>query len=163
MTSRAAIKYTRSRRYVRGCAMACTALALGALPALAQTPPAAPAAAEAAAPAQSKAQIDALLAAPDKVVVLDVRRPDEISKIGGFPAYLNIQAADLDRSLAYIPRDRKIITVSNHAARARKAAALLSEKGFQVAGAAGAQDYEAQGGKLAGKAVVTAAAATAAK
>jgi gluconolactonase len=159
MSNRAASQYSRSRQYVRGCAMACAALVLASSPALAQTPAApASAAAEPFAPILKKAEIDALLASPDKVVVLDVRRPDEISAIGGFPVYLNIQAAELDRHLAYIPRDRKILTVSNHAGRAGKAAALLARNGFQVAGAAGAQDYEAQGGKLTGRAIVAAAA-----
>jgi gluconolactonase len=138
--------------------MACVAFALGASGAFAQTPPAPrPAAAEAAAPALDRAQIDALLATPEKVLILDVRRADEISAIGGFPAYLNIQAAEIDRFLAFIPRDRKIVTVSNHAARARRAAAVLTAHGFQVAGAAGAQDYEAQGGRLTGRKTVAAA------
>jgi len=41
-----------------------------------------------------------------------------------------------------------IITVSNHASRAGRAADLLQKNGFNVAGAAGAQDYEAEGGAL---------------
>jgi rhodanese-related sulfurtransferase len=95
-----------------------------------------------------RAEIDALLAQPSTVLVLDVRRPDEIAAIGGFPAYLSIQAGDLQKHLFAIPRDRVIVTVSNHAARARRAAQLLETNGFNVAGAAGAQDYEAEGGTL---------------
>ncbi|QJU58355.1 rhodanese-like domain-containing protein [Sphingomonas sp. AP4-R1] len=116
-----------------------------------QTPPLT--AAEAAIKVLDRAQVDALLAKPDKVLVLDVRRPEELSSIGSFPVFLNIQNADLERSLGYIPRDRQIITVSNHAHRAIRAAALLTGKGFRVAGAAGVQDYEAQGGTLSGKKV----------
>ena len=41
-----------------------------------------------------------------------------------------------------------IITVSNHASRAGRAADLLQKNGFNVAGAAGVQDYEAEGGAL---------------
>lgn len=137
---------SRTTQHPRRWAMACAALFLGASTVIAQPAPAP--AVQAAAPALDRAQIDALLAVPDKVVVLDVRRPDEISAIGGFPAYLNIQADDLERRLAYVPRDRKILTVSNHAGRAKKAAELLKPNGFQVAGAAGAQDYAAQGGEL---------------
>lgn len=95
-----------------------------------------------------RADIDALLAQPSNVLVIDVRRPDEIGSIGGFPVYLNVQAGDLEKRLAAIPRDRVIITVSNHAARAGRAADLLQKNGFNVAGAAGAQDYEAEGGAL---------------
>jgi rhodanese-related sulfurtransferase len=96
----------------------------------------------------TRTQLDGLLAYPDQVLIVDVRRPDEITSIGGFAAYLSIQARDLDAGAAFIPRDRTLITVSNHAGRALKAADALLAKGFKVAGAVGAQDYEAEGGKL---------------
>ena len=106
-------------------------------------------------PATSKAHIltvaelDALLAKPERVLLVDVRRPDEVSSIGGFPVYLSVQASDLEKSLAWIPKDRTIVTVSNHAGRAGKAADLLSSKGFKVAGAVGAETYEKEGGRIA--------------
>lgn len=96
----------------------------------------------------TRQQLDGLLTYPDQVLIVDVRRPDEISTIGGFPTYLSVQAKDIDSGAAYIPRDRTLITVSNHAGRALKAADALLAKGFKVAGAVGAQDYEAEGGKL---------------
>ena len=96
----------------------------------------------------SRAEIDALLAKPSQVVVIDVRRPDEVVSKGSFPVFLNIQIKELENSLAYIPKDREIITVSNRAHRAGAAADLLTSKGFKVAGAAGSQDYEDQGGKI---------------
>ena len=129
-------------------------LGLTASIAFAQQPPAASPAAPAAQEWKYKtkelnrAEIDALLAKPNKVVVLDVRRPDELTKIGGFPVYLSIQAKDVEQNLAYIPKDRTIITVSNHAHRAGAVGDLLTSKGFKVAGAAGSQDYEAQGGVI---------------
>ena len=73
------------------------------------TPPAAavpPATAPAAAPAYkakspklNRAQLDALLATPDQILIIDVRRPDELTKNGGFPVYLSIQAKELEKSL----------------------------------------------------------------
>ena len=96
----------------------------------------------------NRAEIDSLLAKPSQVVVIDVRRPDELTSKGGFPVYLSIQIKDLENSLAYIPKDRQIITVSNRAHRAGAAGDLLTGKGFKVAGAAGSQDYEEQGGKI---------------
>ena len=96
----------------------------------------------------SRQQLDGLLAYPDQVLLVDVRRPDEITSIGGFPAYLSVQAKDLESGAVFIPRDRTLITVSNHAGRALKAADALLAKGFKVGGAVGAQDYEAEGGKL---------------
>jgi rhodanese-related sulfurtransferase len=97
----------------------------------------------------NRAQLDALLAKPESVLLIDVRRPDEITSIGGFAAYLSIQSKDLDKQIAAIPRDRTIVTVSNHAGRAIKAANALAARGFTVAGGVGAQDYEAEGGTLA--------------
>jgi len=96
----------------------------------------------------TRADLDALLAQPDRTLVLDVRRPDELQSIGGFPAYLSIQSGELEKYLRVIPKDRQIVTVSNHASRATRAAELLQKNGFTVAGAVGAQDYEAEGGTL---------------
>ena len=96
----------------------------------------------------TRAEIDALLAKPDQTLIIDVRRPDEITSNGGFPVYLSIQLADLEKSLAFIPKDRTLIAVSNHAARGGRAADILAKAGFKVAGAAGAEDYESQGGTL---------------
>ena len=72
----------------------------------------------------NRQQLDGLLAYPDQVLIVDVRRPDEITTIGGFPAYLSVQAKDIDSGAVFIPRDRTLITVSNHAGRALKAAEL---------------------------------------
>jgi rhodanese-related sulfurtransferase len=99
----------------------------------------------------TNAEFDAYLAHPEKVLVLDVRRPDEVSTIGGFPVYLSIQNKDLKAHLSEIPRDRPIITVSNHAGRAGFAADTLSDAGFKVLGAVGADVYQKNGGTLAAK------------
>lgn len=96
----------------------------------------------------SREELDKLLAQPGKVLFVDVRRPDEVSDVGGVPVYLSVQVDELEKNLAWIPRDRVVVTLSNHAKRAIKAADLLTAKGFKVAGAAGAQTYEQQGGKL---------------
>jgi rhodanese-related sulfurtransferase len=99
-------------------------------------------------PKLNRDEIDALLAKPEQVLIIDVRRPDEQTAIGGFPVYLSIQSKDLENRLSFIPKDRIIITVSNHAHRAGAAADLLASKGFHVAGAVGVKDYEAEGGTL---------------
>ena len=118
---------------------------LAAAAAFGQQPAAAPAS---KAKVLTRAEFDQLLAGQGRVLLLDVRTPAEIAQNGGFPVYLNIQAADLEKHLAEIPRDRPIVTVSNHAHRAGIAADLLASKGFKVAGAIGAQVYESKGGKL---------------
>ncbi len=96
----------------------------------------------------SRTEVDALLADPAHVVFIDVRRPDEITTCGGLGVYLSIQVKDLEASLAFIPRDRKVVTISNHAVRAWRSADLLAGKGFNVVGAVSAEDYAAAGGTL---------------
>jgi rhodanese-related sulfurtransferase len=96
----------------------------------------------------SRAQFEALLTQPEKLLIIDVRRPDELTKIGGFPVYLSVQMKELESSTAWIPKDRTIVTVSNHAARSGRAADFLVSKGYRVAGTVGAQTFEEQGGKL---------------
>jgi rhodanese-related sulfurtransferase len=96
----------------------------------------------------TREEFDALAAKPDQILIIDVRRPDEVTSNGGFPVYLSIQAKDLEKSLAWIPKNRTIITVSNHAARGAVAADLLTKNGFNVAGTIGAQTYKQDGGKL---------------
>jgi rhodanese-related sulfurtransferase len=100
-------------------------------------------------PKLNRAQLDALLAKPDQLLIIDVRRPDELTKIGGFPVYLSVQSKQIENGLAFIPKDRDIVTVSNHAGRAGAAGDQLTAKGFKVIGAVGAQNYEEEGGKLA--------------
>ena len=97
----------------------------------------------------TRAEFDDLFAKPDRILIIDVRRPDEIKDVGGFPVYLNIQIGELEKSLDWIPKDRTIITVSNHAARGGRAADILAKNGFNVAGTIGVQTYEKDGGTLA--------------
>jgi len=80
----------------------------------------------------TNAEFDGYLAHPEQVLLVDVRRPDEVSTIGGFPVYLSIQIKDLK-------------------ARAGSAADTLSDAGFKVIGAVGADTYQKDGGKLAVK------------
>ncbi len=96
----------------------------------------------------SREELDKLLADPGKLLLIDVRRPDEISKIGGLPVYLNVQLDQLEKSVAWIPRERAVVTISNHAVRAGHAADFLRSRGFKVAGVVGVQTYEQQGGIL---------------
>ncbi len=126
-------------------------------------PPAAPTAAPAAAPAVTpandpaytyktqrlnRAAVDAVLSKPEQALILDVRRPDELTKIGGFPVYLSIQSSDVQKSLGYIPKDRLIIVVSNRAHRAGAVGDILHGLGYNVIGATGVLDYQDEGGVL---------------
>lgn len=95
----------------------------------------------------SRAEVDGFLSRPDSVIFIDLRRPDEFIKFGSFPVFLSVQLKDLDKQLAWVPKDRQIVTVSNHAQRAGIAGDLLTSKGYNVVGATGAEEYEALGGK----------------
>jgi rhodanese-related sulfurtransferase len=99
-------------------------------------------------PVLSRAQFEALLSTPQDLLILDVRQPDEVTRIGGFPVYLSAQLADLEENLAWVPKDRQIVVISNHAVRAIRAGDLLTAKGYNVAGSLGVQTYEEEGGKV---------------
>jgi rhodanese-related sulfurtransferase len=96
----------------------------------------------------TNAEYDALAAHPESLILVDVRRPDEVTAIGGFPVYLSIQLKDLGNSVAWIPKDRTVVLVSNHAGRGGGGADSPASKGFKVAGAIGAQTYEKAGGTI---------------
>lgn len=96
----------------------------------------------------TNAEFDKLAAKPEKLLIVDVRRPDELTAIGGFPVYLSVQIKELENSTAWIPKERQIVVVSNHAGRGAKGADILAAKGFKVAGAIGAETYEQAGGKI---------------
>ena len=53
----------------------------------------------------TRGEFDALQAKPQQLLIIDVRRPDEITSMGGFAVYLNLQPADLDAQLDLIPRE----------------------------------------------------------
>lgn len=96
----------------------------------------------------SPVELAGLFSTVDHVLMIDVRRPDEIKQAGGFPVYLGIQLEELENSLPWIPRERTIVTVSNKAFRGSRAADILTRNGFKVAGAISVHTYKAQGGKL---------------
>jgi hypothetical protein len=96
----------------------------------------------------TRAEVDGLLATPEKVVFIELRRPDQVTADGGFPVYLAILSKDLEKNLAYIPKDRTIVTVGLHARFGGAAGDLLVSKGFKVAGAVGLEDYIKEGGTI---------------
>jgi rhodanese-related sulfurtransferase len=128
-------------------------------PAAAPSATPAPAAAPAVTPANdpaytyktlrlNRAAVDAVLSKPEQALILDIRRPDELTKIGGFPVYLSIQTSDVQKSLGFIPKDRLIIVVSNRAHRAGAVGDILHGLGYNVVGATGVLDYQDEGGVL---------------
>jgi hypothetical protein len=82
------------------------------------------------------------------VKIILALRPHEIQSIGGFPVFLSIQWATSKSTWPKFLRMGTSSPVSNHAVRAVRVADLLANKGFNIAGAVGAQTYEFEGGKL---------------
>jgi rhodanese-related sulfurtransferase len=149
-----------------------TALSLGSATAGAQEAASAPAAAASAyvpppwtykTKQLTRNQVDALLGNPKKLLIIDLRRPDELVKYGSFATYLNLQVKDLPELLDYIPKDRTILTVSNRAHRAGAAGDILTSHGYKVAGAIGSEDYREAGGTIVKVAVPAPAASAASK
>ncbi len=67
---------------------------------------------ERAVPEAPRAEGDRLaeLLASDDFLLLDVRRPDEIERLGTVEGYLNIPIEELADRLEEVPRDRPILT-----------------------------------------------------
>ena len=97
----------------------------------------------------TNAEFEAYLAKPDQILLIDFRGPDELLQEGGFPVFMEIQPNEkIEEYLAWIPKERTIITTSRGPVRGGKAGDILTSKGFKVAGTIGAFYYEQQGGKL---------------
>lgn len=96
----------------------------------------------------TRLDVDKLLGNPKKLLIIDIRRPDEVTKYGSFPIYLSVQLKDLPVALEYIPKDRTIVLVSNRAHRAGAGGDILTANGYKVAGAIGSEDYKEAGGTI---------------
>jgi rhodanese-related sulfurtransferase len=97
------------------------------------------------APDESKrvqaADIDALLAKGD-IVVLDVREPNELEETGTVKGAIHIPLGQLEARLGELPKDKVILTACRSGGRASRALALLEAKGFKTAGFCGLADYK---------------------
>src|SRR5262245_50944023 len=94
-----------------------------------------------------RAEVDALLATPDRVLVVDLRIPSDIELQGAFPVFLSIPPSGrdarsgLEKHLGEIPKGRELIAVTTRASDAGQAAALLASRGFKLAGVVGSKAY----------------------
>ena len=87
--------------------LAAAVASVSALPAFAAEPAAQPAARpKALAHELTRADFEQLLTKPNELLIIDLRRPDELTRIGGFPVYLSIQSKDLEQQLDRIPKGR---------------------------------------------------------
>ena len=86
------------------------------------------------------ADIDAMLAKGD-VVVLDVREDSELAETGTVKGAIHIPLGQLEARLGELPKDKVILTACRSGGRASRAQTLLDAKGFKTAGFCGLGDY----------------------
>jgi rhodanese-related sulfurtransferase len=55
--------------------------------------------------------LEKLLEKKDSIFFLDVREPDEISRLGSIKGYVNIPLGQLESRLKEVPKDRVIVTL----------------------------------------------------
>jgi len=78
-----------------------------------------------------------VLSKPEQALILDIRRPDELTKIGGFPVYLSIQTSDVQRALASYRKTASSSSCQTAAHRAGAVGDILHGLGYNVIGATG--------------------------
>ena len=86
------------------------------------------------------ADIDAMLAKGD-VVVLDVREDSELVETGTVKGAIHIPLGQLEARLGELPKDKVILTACRGGGRASRALTLLESKGFKTAGFCGLANY----------------------
>ena len=59
----------------------------------------------------STEELEKYLEQQDKIFFLDVREPEEITKLGSVPGYVNIPVGQLEKRLNEVPKDKLIITL----------------------------------------------------
>jgi rhodanese-related sulfurtransferase len=90
--------------------------------------------------------LEKLLAEPEKYLFLDVRRPDEISKLGTVKGFRNVAVEQLADRIAEVPKDKPVVTLCNRARRAATAAGILEEKGYTIVAVGGLEDIKKEEG-----------------
>jgi rhodanese-related sulfurtransferase len=68
---------------------------------------------------------------PDKIIVIDVRNPDEFMNMH-IPGAINIPLSEIQNHLPELPKQKQIITACGKGGgRSEQAATLLKENGFE--------------------------------
>ena len=83
----------------------------------------------------------------DKVFLLDVREPNELTEAGAIDGYVNIPLGQLQNRLKEVPKDKLIITYCMRGNRAGQAAAILEKAGYDVYGSCGIVPWKEKGYK----------------
>ena len=83
-----------------------------------------------------------VLTKKDDVVLVDVRRPDELTgELGHIPGVMHVVLDELPQRLDEIPKDQTVVFVCRSGGRSGQASAFALENGFQDV-------YNMQGGMI---------------
>ncbi|QSX33200.1 FAD-dependent oxidoreductase [Shewanella avicenniae] len=77
-------------------------------------------------------QVDDVLHMTDEQILLDVRNPPELTKIGAFPNALNIPLDQLRQRLDELPKDKEILVTCMVGLRGHVASRMLQQHGFKT-------------------------------
>ncbi|KFZ37859.1 CoA-disulfide reductase [Shewanella mangrovi] len=77
-------------------------------------------------------QVEDVLAMTDEQLLLDVRNPPELTKIGAFPNAINIPLDQLRQRLDELPKDKEILVTCMVGLRGHVASRMLQQHGFTV-------------------------------
>ena len=100
-------------------------------------------------PETSAKQLRSMLDAKGKVLVLDVRTPEEYAK-GHIPGAVNVPIDHLSQRIQemHLSRDTAIVTTCDHGGRSSRAALELRKLGFQTTSFCRIEDWQKDGYKI---------------
>ena len=82
------------------------------------------------------------IARTENLYLLDVREPKELEEFGTLKNAKNVPLGEVEKRLAEVPKDRKVVVFCQRGVRASKAAAVLQKNGVQVIGVAGMIEWK---------------------
>ena len=83
-----------------------------------------------------------------KMVVVDVREPDELEKLGTLEGVMNIPLGQVESRWSEVPKDVPLVVLCNRGARAGKAADVFKEHGYKDVSYGGLREWKARGWDL---------------
>jgi len=88
-------------------------------------------------------EMKAVISKTDNIYLLDVREPKELAETGTLKGAVNVPISDLEKRIAEVPKDRKILVFCAHGVRAGKGADLLIKNGYSnVIGVGGLAEWK---------------------
>ena len=74
-------------------------------------------------------ELKAMIDGQEKMLLLDVREPQELEKLGALKGFVNIPLGQVGKRLGEVPKGTLIVSVCNRAVHAASAAGILHKNG----------------------------------